>query len=54
MKKNINNHLTVDIIKNIKRVILEGKVPFYKREMALEKYEHYERMIMNYSNKDII
>jgi len=54
LKKNINNELTVDIIKNIKRVILEGKVPFYKREMPLEKYEYYERMIMNYSNKEII
>lgn len=54
LKKNINNDLTVDIIKNIKRVILEGKMPFYKREMPLEKYEHYERMIMNYFKKDII
>jgi hypothetical protein len=54
LKKNINNDLTVDIIKNIKRVILEGKVPFYKREIPLEKYEHYERIITSYSNKDII
>ena len=33
LKNNIKNDLTIDIIKNIKRDICKGKLPFYKSEV---------------------
>jgi len=44
-QKNIENTLTVDIVKNIKRSIMNKKLPFYSFEMSPEKYNHYKTMI---------
>jgi hypothetical protein len=46
-----NNNLTIDIIKNIKRNILEGKLPFYKCEVCLEKYHHYQLEVSKFCSK---
>ena len=48
VKEKITNNLTVDIIKNIKRNMLDGKLPFYKSEVPLEKYEHYQRELLKF------
>jgi hypothetical protein len=44
-KQGIKNDLTADIIKNIKRGLLQNKLPFYKSEVSEEKYHHYESLI---------
>lgn len=51
LKNNIKNDLTIDIIKNIRRNICHGKIPFYKSEVSEESYESYEKLITNYNNK---
>jgi hypothetical protein len=54
LKHNIKNDLTIDIIKNIRRDIYHGKVPFYKSEVSNERYEHYEKLINGYCNKRLL
>lgn len=51
LKQQIKNELSIDIVKNIKRDITKGKLPFYKSEVAPEKYEHYLQIISNYNKK---
>ena len=48
VKEKITNNLTVDIIKNIKRNMVDGKLPFYKSEVPLEKYEHYQSELLKF------
>jgi hypothetical protein len=45
LKNKIKNELTIDIIKNIRRDISKGKLPFYKSEVSKELYEQYETII---------
>lgn len=47
----INKDITIDIIKNIRKMILQNKVPFYEIEES-EKYIHYKNLIDTY-NKNI-
>jgi len=49
-KRNIDNYLTIDIIKNIKRNIHQNKIPFYYFEISPEKYKHYETVIQTYNS----
>ena len=51
VKNKINNDLTIDIIKNLRRDISQGKVPFYKSEVSQERYEHYALLINKELNK---
>ena len=51
LKQQIKNELSIDIIKNIKRDINQGKLPFYKSEVSPEKYEQYLQMICNYNKE---
>jgi hypothetical protein len=44
-KQGIQNDLTIDIIKNLKRDLKQNKVPFYSCEVEVEKYQHYETLI---------
>jgi hypothetical protein len=39
---NIPNQLTIDIIKNIKRNLMNGKPIIYESELSKEKYEYYQ------------
>lgn len=49
--KNIMNELTIDIIKNIKRNILQNKMPVYEFEVTEEKYKHYSDIVQTYNSK---
>jgi hypothetical protein len=42
---NIPNHLTIDIIKNIKRNLTNGKTVIYESELSKVDYEHYNQLI---------
>ncbi len=42
---NIPNHLTIDIIKNIKRNLRNGKTIIYESELSKVDYEHYNQLI---------
>jgi signal recognition particle GTPase len=53
VKNNIKNELTIDIIKNLRRDICHGKVPFYKSEVSEEIYKRYEKLITDYNNKSL-
>ena len=48
---NIPNQLTIDIIKNIKRNLTNGKPVIYESELTKEKYEYYTKIINNYAKK---
>jgi len=53
-RRNVNkiaNYLTIDIIKNIKRNVTNGKSVIYESELSAEKYEYYLTLINNYSKK---
>jgi hypothetical protein len=49
---NINEKITIEIIKNIRKMILQNKVPFYEIEEP-EKYIYYKTLIDTYYNKNI-
>jgi hypothetical protein len=51
LKQQIKNDLSIDIVKNIKRNINQGQLPFYKSEVSPEKYEHYLQLIGKYKKK---
>jgi len=51
-EKTITNHLTIDIIKNIKRSLLQNKIPFYKNEVGDEMYQHYCTLLADYNTKE--
>ena len=40
-RNNIPNHLTIDIIKNIKRNLVNDKHLIYESELSTEKYKYY-------------
>lgn len=44
-RNNIQNNLTIDIIKNIKRNLTNGKQVIYESELSKEKYEYYNQLI---------
>jgi len=46
---NIPNHLTIDIIKNIKRNLTNGKHVIYEFELPKDTYEYYTQIINNFS-----
>jgi hypothetical protein len=46
-EKNIENTLTIDIVKNIKRNIQQGKLPFYEFEVSKEIYNLYLGKVSN-------
>jgi len=46
---NIPNNLTVDIIKNIKRNLTNGKHVIYESELPKDTYEYYTQIINNFS-----
>ena len=50
-ENHIENTLTIDIIKNIKRNIQQNKLPFYPNELSEEKYNYYKELIDLYTNK---
>jgi hypothetical protein len=52
LKNNIKNELTIDIVKNIRRVMSQCQLPFYKSEVSRELYERYEDMIMKRYGKN--
>jgi hypothetical protein len=45
LTQQIKNNLTLEIIKNVKRDLMQNKVPFYRCEVEPEKYQHYETLI---------
>ena len=44
-KNNLENNLTVDIVKNIRRLISSNKMPIYESEVSPERYQYYKNMI---------
>jgi len=44
-QKNIENEITIDIVKNIKRTLNQHKLPFYEWEVSNETYNHYINII---------
>jgi hypothetical protein len=45
VKNNLENNLTIDIIKNIRRSISSNKMPIYESEVSQEQYKYYKNMI---------
>jgi hypothetical protein len=50
---NIPNNLTIDIIKNIKRNLTNGKLVIYDFELPKEKYEYYIKIIKGFVKKPV-
>jgi hypothetical protein len=50
-RNNIQNNLTIDIIKNIKRNLTNGKSVIYASELSKEKYEYYNQLINMFAKK---
>lgn len=48
-RNNIPNNLTIDIIKNIKRNLTNGKHIIYESELPKNTYEYYIQIISNFS-----
>lgn len=48
-RNNIPNNLTIDIIKNIKRNLTNGKHVIYESELPKNTYEYYTQIINNFS-----
>jgi hypothetical protein len=44
-EQKIPNNLTIDIIKNIKRNLSNGKSVIYESELPKEKYEYYTTLL---------
>lgn len=51
LKQQVKNDLTTNIIQNIRKDIKKGKLPFYKSEVSIEKYEYYLQLISTYNKK---
>jgi hypothetical protein len=47
------NNLTIDIIKNIKRNLTNGKTVIYESELPKERYEYYLTLINNFAQKSV-
>ena len=52
IKNNIKNDLTIDMVKNIRRDICKGKLPFYKREVTAEIFERYQGLFLEKYSKN--
>lgn len=52
-RNNVQNSLTIDIIKNIKRNLTNGKTVIYQSELSTEKYDYYLKIINDFS-KNIV
>ena len=50
-KKYIQNNLTIDIIKNIKRNLQNGKSVIYESELKKETYEYYNNLLQKFTEK---
>jgi hypothetical protein len=50
-RKNIPNNLTIDIIKNIKRNLTNGKQVIYESELSKADYEYYNQLINVFAKK---
>jgi hypothetical protein len=50
---NVPNHLTIDIIKNIKRNLTNSKPVIYESELSKEKYEYYMKIINEFAKKSV-
>jgi len=48
---NIPNHLTIDIIKNIKRNLVNGNPVIYESELPKDKYDYYNEIIKSFVKK---
>jgi len=48
-RNNVQNCLTIDIIKNIKRNLTNGKTVIYESELSTEKYDYYLKIINDFS-----
>jgi hypothetical protein len=44
-RNNIQNNLTIDIIKNIKRNLTNGKQVIYESELSTVDYEYYNELV---------
>jgi len=51
--KQHNSNITIDIIKNIKRNILNNKPVIYESELPEEQYRHYLTLINNIVNNNL-
>jgi hypothetical protein len=51
--QNIPNTLTIDIIKNIKRNLTNGKQIIYESELSKDKYDYYLKIINDFINKSV-
>ena len=49
----ITNNLTIDIIKNIKRNVINGKSVIYESELPKERYEYYLTLINDFAQKSV-
>lgn len=52
-KNNIANQLTIDIIKNIKRKLLNKKHVIYETELPKEKYDYYLQLFKHFTEINI-
>jgi hypothetical protein len=52
-KKNIVNDLTIDIIKNIKRNVKNGKTIIYESELLKENYEYYIKILHQFKEVSV-
>jgi hypothetical protein len=50
---NIPNHLTIDIIKNIKRNLTNGKSVIYETELPKDKFDYYIKIINDFAKKPV-
>uniref|UniRef100_A0A6C0HHQ8 Uncharacterized protein n=1 Tax=viral metagenome TaxID=1070528 RepID=A0A6C0HHQ8_9ZZZZ len=52
IKNNIKNDLTIDIVKNIRRLMSQCQLPFYKSEVVTELFERYEGLLLEKYGKN--
>ena len=50
-RNNIQNNLTIDIIKNIKRNLTNGKQVIYESELSTVDYEYYNQLVNIFAKK---
>ena len=44
-------NVSIDIIKNIKRYLTNGKTIIYESELSTERYEYYQTLITQFAEK---
>ena len=50
---NIPNQLTIDIIKNVKRNLTNGKLVIYESELPKDKFDYYIKIINDFAKKPV-